>query len=255
MAQARPLCCPSTGGKPQPMSGPTGRQPYCDSSQTLRIGAGKHLLGQVNPHWGRLLTCPNAPYPAPMPRSAQTPRGSGLAAHQPRLAEQEDAPWNTAECVPVHSPCPVEQIGTPVKHGPKPTDAEAVPNEWDARRGEGTRPPPRRPRAQEDRGFSRTGPGQWDARRGDGTGPHGRGSHQDARWRVERIGNRSPRTWRPPPVEHGPSPRHHGHRRTRTPIAQTRAGGTAHATTGTGGPGPRWDPGLVSLRRTTRRAP
>ena len=23
-------------------------------------------LGQVSPHWGRLITCPNAPFPAPM---------------------------------------------------------------------------------------------------------------------------------------------------------------------------------------------
>ena len=25
-------------------------------------------LGQVSPHWGRLITCPNTPFPAPMPR-------------------------------------------------------------------------------------------------------------------------------------------------------------------------------------------
>ena len=42
-----------------------------------RIGTGNHLLGQVNPHWGRLLSCPNAPQPTPMhfnlPQCGRTP--------------------------------------------------------------------------------------------------------------------------------------------------------------------------------------
>ena len=51
--QTRPLPRPNQAHRP-------------DQSRGMRIGARKHPLGQASPHWGRLITCPNAPLPAPM---------------------------------------------------------------------------------------------------------------------------------------------------------------------------------------------
>ena len=45
---------------------PASGGPTSSGSARARIGAGNHLLGQANPHWGRLVTCPNARWPAPM---------------------------------------------------------------------------------------------------------------------------------------------------------------------------------------------
>ena len=51
--QTRPLPRPNQAHRP-------------DQSRGMRIGARKHPLGQASPHWGRLITCPNASLPAPM---------------------------------------------------------------------------------------------------------------------------------------------------------------------------------------------
>ena len=61
-------------------------------------------LGQVSPHWGRLLTCPNAPFPTPMTR---------------RL------PQCTVLPAPMQS-SPVQDHTTTVKHPPEPTPTASL---------------------------------------------------------------------------------------------------------------------------------
>ena len=82
----RPLPRPHKGLLPQPIrqSGPTR--------------AGECALGQVSPHWGRLLTCPNAPFPAPMRGTAAAPADNGPRPTSapnrphPRLADNTQPP-------------------------------------------------------------------------------------------------------------------------------------------------------------------
>lgn len=64
---------------------PTGRR----SRPGRCIGVGNHLLGQVSPHWGRLSTCPNDPFPAPM--RSNPPRRARGEPPQERHSAHTDA--------------------------------------------------------------------------------------------------------------------------------------------------------------------
>ena len=58
---------PSAVGRPT-LTPPRRTPKYGEThwGRKLPIGVGNHLLGQVSPHWGRLITCPNDPLPTPM---------------------------------------------------------------------------------------------------------------------------------------------------------------------------------------------
>ena len=60
-SEARGLRCPSA-------SCSRARRPSGSAfpSAATCIGAGSRLLGQVSPHWGSLITCPDGPFPTPM---------------------------------------------------------------------------------------------------------------------------------------------------------------------------------------------
>ena len=65
-------------------------------------------LGQVNPHWGRLLTCPNDPFPAPighyLPQcgraSAHDRWRTGAQAHVPPIRNHRPDPPHPASRAP-----------------------------------------------------------------------------------------------------------------------------------------------------------
>ena len=95
---------PRLAGNALPSESCSGEHPdqalRIDQSRGMRIGVREHPLGQVSPHWGRLLTCPNAPFPTPMTRNLpqcgpHPPAGanrSGSAHGRWRTSTQGHAP-------------------------------------------------------------------------------------------------------------------------------------------------------------------
>ena len=115
---------------------PSRRPPSLRESHWGRLAA----LGQVSPHWGRLFTYPNAPFPTPighyLPQCGRAPAHgrwrTGTQGHAPTLHNHRTspaAPGQPASSAPPATWAPSKPVRTPTAAHPiaAATDTTPVP--------------------------------------------------------------------------------------------------------------------------------